>query len=163
VLRVLPAVAALTLLVGCDTLGGDPFADDLYSVYDLTARDGDAVVASGRIGLEYVPSDVSSIPSLWRGVWDLDAEGALADRADGRGALRGDSGEPIVLDAYFDLPERGLGPPERPAPFRLVVDAGQDPAELTGRWEALYDGAVTASGPFEATLVRAATRFHVAG
>ena len=163
--RIFALSALLLSLAGCDTLGsGDPFADDYYSVYTVTLSDGTGEAASGRIGLELVPSDVASLPDLWRGVWDLDAEAdVVADRLDGRGAFRGGEADPLVLRFFLDLPERGLGPPERPAAFRLVVTDRGDADRLGGTWEATDGDDVVASGPFEAVLVRAATRFIVAG
>ena len=157
------ALTVLVLLAGCDSVGGDPFADDFFSVYSVSLSDGESQIASGQVALELVPSDVSSIPDLWRGAWELGSDApVVTDRLGGRGAFRGGEADPLVLDFYLDLPERGLGPPERPAPFRLVVtDRGAE--RLGGTWEATDNDAVVASGPFEAVLVRAARRFHIAG
>ena len=167
-MRLLLLAFALVLLAGCDGLGSDdPFESDYLSVYAFTARDGGGVVTSGRVGLELVPSDVSGVPSLLRGLWDLDAQGepSVEDgRLDGLGSLRGDAGESVVLAAFFDVPEPGLGPPTEPAPYRLRGTFSDGGARFAGTWEVRDEaGAVVASGPFEADLTREATQFYVAG
>ena len=156
----------LFALAGCDALGEDPLESEYLSVYAFSARSGDPAGAatSGRIGLERVPSDVSSVPDLWRGVYDLDAAPGAGLDLDGTGSLRGADGAAVVLDVFLDVPPPGLGPPEDATAYRLVGTFSDDGSRFSGTWELRdADGAVVASGPFEAERTRAATRFYIAG
>ena len=157
---------ALLALAGCDASAGDLLESEYVSVYAFTARSDGAVgaVTSGRIGLERVPSDVSGVPDLWRGVYDLDAASGAGLDLDGTGSLRGADGAPVVLDVFLDVPPPGLGPPEDETAYRLVGAFSDDGSRFLGVWE-LRDaaGSVAASGPFEAARTRAATRFYIAG
>ena len=148
--------------------GGGFFDDDYLSVYRFTASDSDGVVTEGEIGLTHVPSDVGGVPDLWKGLWDLDAQaegGTATGAVDGRGSIRGTTGDAIEVQFYADVPPSGLGPPEEPLGYFLIGTLSDDGARFVGTWETRggFTGGVLRTGPFEAVRTRRATEFIVAG
>ena len=159
----------LLLLAACDS--GPSFGDDFLSVYSFTAFNASgqsegAVLTRGRIGLTYIPSDVSSIPDGWQGQWDLRAAadgGTMEGAVDGEGTISGQTLEDGTIELRFAVLVGSRADAE--IGYRLRGSFEDDGERFVGTWTSYggFTGGPLFSGPFEAQLTRRATEFIIAG